>query len=97
MEAFFIENPVAGRLIGGIYLGWFTATEGAGAAFLFALARGALTCRVLIEVLVESARTTSMLFTILIGALLFAAFVIYTTMPADLKAFVTLFECTPCW
>jgi C4-dicarboxylate transporter DctM subunit len=86
-------------VIGGIYLGWFTATEGAGigagAAFLFALARGAQTLRALIEVLVESARTTSMLFMILIGALLFASFVNYTTMPADLRAFVTLFEVRP--
>ena len=79
-------------VIGGIYVGAFTATEGAGigagGAFLFALARRALTWRVLFEVLVESARTTSMLFMILIGALLFANFVNYTTMPADLKSFV---------
>jgi TRAP-type C4-dicarboxylate transport system permease large subunit len=59
------------------------------------LARRALTWRVLFEILVESARTTSMLFMILIGALLFASFVNYTTMPADLKAFVTLFQATP--
>ncbi len=86
-------------VIGGIYVGAFTATEGAGigagGAFLFALARRALTWRVLFEVLVESARTTSMLFMILIGALLFANFVNYTTMPADLKAFVNLFQATP--
>ena len=86
-------------VIGGIYVGAFTATEGAGigagGAFLFALARRALTWRVLFEVLVESARTTSMLFMILIGALLFANFVNYTTMPADLKSFVTLFQATP--
>jgi tripartite ATP-independent transporter DctM subunit len=86
-------------VIGGIYVGAFTATEGAGigagGAFLFALARRALTWRVLFEVLIESARTTSMLFMILIGALLFANFVNYTTMPADLKSFVNLFQATP--
>ena len=86
-------------VIGGIYVGAFTATEGAGigagGAFLFALARRALTWRVLFEVLVESARTTSMLFMILIGALLFASFVNYTSMPADLKAFVQTFQATP--
>jgi C4-dicarboxylate transporter, DctM subunit len=86
-------------VIGGIYVGAFTATEGAGigagGAFLFALFRRALTWRVLFEVLVESARTTSMLFMILIGALLFASFVNYTTMPGDLKAFVSLFNATP--
>jgi len=86
-------------VIGGIYVGAFTATEGAGigagGAFLFAVGRRALTWRVLFEVLIESARTTSMLFMILIGALLFANFVNYTTMPADLKSFVNLFQATP--
>ena len=86
-------------VIGGIYSGAFTATEGAGigagGAFLFALARRALSWRMLIDVLIESARTTSMLFMILIGAFLFANFVNYTTMPADLKAFVTQFNLHP--
>jgi tripartite ATP-independent transporter DctM subunit len=86
-------------VIGGIYLGLFTATEGAGigagGAFLFALARRVLAPRMLLEVMVESARTTSMLFMILIGALLFANFINYTTMPADLRAFVTLFNLHP--
>ena len=86
-------------VIGGIYMGWFTATEGAGigagGAVVFALARRVLTFRVLFDILVESARTTSMLFMILIGALLFANFVNYTTMPADLKSFVTIFQATP--
>jgi tripartite ATP-independent transporter DctM subunit len=86
-------------VIGGIYVGAFTATEGAGigagGAFLFALIRRALTWKVLLDVLVESARTTSMLFMILIGALLFANFVNYTSMPADLKGFVTQFNLHP--
>lgn len=86
-------------VIGGIYVGAFTATEGAGigagGAFLFALARRVLTWKMLIDVLIESARTTSMLFMILIGALLFANFVNYTTMPADLKGFVTQFNVHP--
>ena len=76
-------------VLGGIYGGIFTATEGAGigasGAFFFALARRALTLRVLYEVLVESARTTAMLFTILIAAMLFSSFVNFTTMPGDLK------------
>src|SRR5262247_3584062 len=86
-------------VIGGIYVGVFTATEGAGigagGAFLFALARRALTWKVLLEVLIESARTTSMLFMILIGALIFANFINYTTMPADLKALAGQFQATP--
>ncbi len=86
-------------VMGGIYGGVFTATEGAGigafGAMVFALARRALNWRSLYEALLESARTTSMLFMILIGALMFAEFVNITTMPADLKAFVSRFEVNP--
>ena len=76
-------------VLGGIYGGVFTATEGAGigasGAFFFALARGRLSPRALYEVLIESARTTAMLFAILIAASIFSAFVNFTSMPADLK------------
>jgi tripartite ATP-independent transporter DctM subunit len=80
-------------VLGGIYGGVFTATEGAGigasGAFFFALARRALSWRMLLEVLVESARTTAMLFTILIAAMLFSGFINFTTMPGDLKQWIT--------
>jgi tripartite ATP-independent transporter DctM subunit len=86
-------------VIGGIYGGFFTATEGAGmgafAAMVFALWRRVLTWRSLYQALVESARTTSMLFLILIGALMFAEFINITTMPNDLVAFVRRFEIHP--
>lgn len=86
-------------VIGGIYGGVFTATEGAGVgaagAFLFALGRRALSPRVLMEVLVESSRTTAMLFTILIGAMIFTSFINFTTMPADLRDFVLQFSPHP--
>ncbi len=80
-------------VLGGIYGGFFTATEGAGVgamfAFFFALARKALTPRVLLDVLVESARTTGMLFTLLIAATVFANFVNYTSLPFELKDWIT--------
>ena len=86
-------------VMGGIYGGVFTATEGAGigafGAFCFAFARRALTPKVLFGILVDSARTTGMLFMILVGALVFANFVNYTSMPADLKAFVTQYQVSP--
>ena len=86
-------------VMGGIYGGVFTAVEGAGVgafgAMVFAIARRALGWRGLYEALLESARTTSMLFMILIGALMFAEFVNITTMPADLKSFVSRFEVNP--
>ena len=80
-------------VLGGIYGGFFTATEGAGVgamfAFFFALARKALTPRVLLDVLIESARTTGMLFTLLIAATVFANFVNYTSLPFELKDWIT--------
>ena len=79
-------------VLGGIYGGVFTATEGAGigasGAFFFALARGKLTPRITFEILVESARTTAMLFAILIAAMMFASFVNFTTMPGDLQGWI---------
>lgn len=86
-------------VIGGIYGGLFTATEGAGVgasgAFLFALLKRRLTWAVLEEVLVESARTTAMLFTIVIAASIFSNFINFTGMPEDLKNFVLQFSLHP--
>jgi C4-dicarboxylate transporter, DctM subunit len=86
-------------VMGGIYGGLFTATEGAGmgafGAMVFAVTRRALTWSMLYAALLESARTTAMLFMILIGALMFADFINITTMPSDLKALVTRFDVHP--
>ncbi|MFN7644540.1 MAG: TRAP transporter large permease [Burkholderiales bacterium] len=88
-----------GIVMGGMYGGWFTPTEAAGigamGGFLFALVRGTLSGPVLVEILVSSARTTAMLFTILIGASVFASFANFTTMPNDLKDFVEQFQIHP--
>jgi TRAP-type C4-dicarboxylate transport system permease large subunit len=86
-------------VMGGIYGGVFTAVEGAGVgafgAMIFALARRTLTWEALYAALVESARTTAMLFLILIGALMFAEFVNITTMPADMTKFVASLGVSP--
>ena len=86
-------------VMGGIYGGLFTPTEaagiGAGGAFIIALARGALTWRSLLEVLTDSARTTAMLFTVLIGALIFSNFVNRGGLPAGLLSLVTGYDLPP--
>ena len=79
-------------VMGGIYLGIFTASEAAGVgafgAFLIALVRGRLSVRMLYDVLVETARMTSTLFLILFGALLFSNFVNFAGLPADLTRWI---------
>lgn len=76
----------------GIYGGIFTPTEAAGigaaGAFLFALIGGELTWAKLYKVLVESAVTTAMMFTVLMGAILFSDFINFTGFAEALVAFV---------
>jgi tripartite ATP-independent transporter DctM subunit len=86
-------------VMGGIYGGVFTTTEGAGigafGAFIIALLRRSLNVSVTLDILVESARTTGMLFMILVGALVFANFVNFTTLPSDLKNLVSTHNISP--
>ena len=86
-------------VMGGMYGGFFTPTEAAGVGatggFIFALARRSLSPRILFEVLGESARTSAMLFTIVIGASLFANFLNFTELPSALKTFVTALDLHP--
>ncbi|MCW5771346.1 MAG: TRAP transporter large permease [Rhodospirillaceae bacterium] len=76
----------------GIYGGIFTPTEAAGigasGAFLFALFRRELTWKKLLDVLVESAVTTAMLFMVLIGATLFSDLINQTGFSEALVSFV---------
>ena len=86
-------------VMGGMYGGFFTPTEAAGVGafggFLFALGRRAMSIPALREVLIESARTSAMLFTIVIGASLFANFLNFTELPAALREFVLQFDVHP--
>ena len=86
-------------VMGGIYGGVFTTTEGAGigafGAFIIALLRKSLNWSVTLDILIESARTTGMLFMILVGALVFANFVNFTTLPNDLKNLVSTHNISP--
>ncbi|MGE5145154.1 MAG: TRAP transporter large permease, partial [Candidatus Eiseniibacteriota bacterium] len=79
-------------VIGGIYGGVFTPTEaagiGAGGAFLMALLRGRLTVMSTLAILGETARTTAVLFAILMGALMFSNFMTRTGLPDALQKFI---------
>lgn len=75
-------------VMGGLYSGVFTATESAGigamGAFAFAVARRKMNLRVLVSCLVETGKTTAMIFTIIFGALAFANFITLTGMTVQL-------------
>ncbi len=79
-------------VIGGLYAGAFTPTEAAGigaaGAFAVALARGTLTLPVLVRVLIETVRTTAVMFAVLIGGLVFSNFVNIAGMPAAISAWL---------
>ena len=79
-------------VVGGLYTGLFTATEaaamGAAGSLIFCWARGKLGWRGLFDALVDSAMTTTMIFAILFGALVFANFINFTGMAASLPTYV---------
>ncbi len=86
-------------VMGGIYLGIFTPTEaagvGAGGAFLIALSKKSLTLSRLYLSLIDTARTTAMLFAVIIGALIFSDFINRAGLPDDLLAFVISLSISP--
>jgi tripartite ATP-independent transporter DctM subunit len=69
-------------VIGGLYLGVFTATEaggiGAGTALIIALAQRRISLRSFREIFVETANTSVMLYVVLFGAMLFAKLISFS-------------------
>jgi tripartite ATP-independent transporter DctM subunit len=80
-------------VIGGIYLGVFSPTEaggiGAFGAFLFALGRGRLGWANFYRSLIETGKTSAMIFIIVIGATLLGAFLAVTRLPYNLAETVS--------
>lgn len=79
-------------VMGGIYFGIFTPTEAAGVgafgAFVFALFRRKLNFSTLIQSLMETGKTTAMIFLIIIGANIFSSFLGMTQIPMGLADFM---------
>jgi tripartite ATP-independent transporter DctM subunit len=79
-------------VVGGIYLGWFTPTEGAavGAAGtgLLALAKGNMTWALFKDAIVTTAVSSAMIFFIVLGATLYNSFLALTQMPQELSMWV---------
>lgn len=86
-------------MLSGIYLGWFTPTEGAavGAAGtgLIAVFKPDFGFRALMEVIESTAITSAMIFLVLLGAEFFNAFIALTQLPILLANFVVDGNFTP--
>ncbi|KPP86998.1 MAG: TRAP-type C4-dicarboxylate transport system, large permease component [Rhodobacteraceae bacterium HLUCCO07] len=86
-------------VVGGIYLGWFTPTEGAavGAAGtgLIALVNRGLNFRTLIESFLATGQSTAMIFFIVLGAAFYNGFLALTQVPQELATHVTSLGYSP--
>jgi tripartite ATP-independent transporter DctM subunit len=76
----------------GIYLGWFSPTEAAAVAAFAAIVIGFATRTLglhgLLEAFLEAVQSTAMLFFIIIGAFIFARFMVLTRVPNELARVV---------
>lgn len=86
-------------VMGGIYAGIFTPTEAAGmgaaGAFLLALLSHRADFAAMLNALRDAARVSAMLFSLLIGALIFSLFVNRAGMPDELVAFIRALDAPP--
>jgi tripartite ATP-independent transporter DctM subunit len=84
---------LAAVIMGGIYTGWFTPTEaaavGAFAAFVLALILGRLKISDLSGCLMDTARTTGMIYFIVGSSFAFCTFLALTRLPNQISDFIT--------
>jgi tripartite ATP-independent transporter DctM subunit len=85
----------------GIYLGWFSPTEAAAlaafVAILIGFATGAMGWRGLVDALLETVYTTAAIFFIVVGAFIFARFIVLTQFPNELVRWVQAVGLSPFW
>ena len=79
-------------VIGGLYIGIFSPTEaasvGAVGAFVLGVINRGFNREVLATALLDTVKTTAMIFTILIGAILFNNFLILASMPTLVSGWI---------
>jgi C4-dicarboxylate transporter DctM subunit len=79
-------------VLSGIALGWFTPTEaasiGATLALILCALRRRLTRETFRDALAQTLRTSGMLYVVIIGALIFAAFMSFTGLAEQIEALV---------
>ncbi|GIX49276.1 MAG: C4-dicarboxylate ABC transporter permease [Candidatus Tectimicrobiota bacterium] len=86
-------------VMGGIYLGIFTPTEAAGIGAAGALLLGILarqmTPQLFLQCLVDTVKTTAMIFTILIGAIVFNNFLVLSDLPGVVGRWISTLHVAP--
>ena len=79
-------------VIGGLYTGWFTPTEAAGVgafgAFVVTILKKRLDRQTFFESLKETASSTAMIFSIIIGAMIFQYFMTLSQIPNSLASWI---------
>jgi tripartite ATP-independent transporter DctM subunit len=83
-------------VIGGIYGGWFVPTYagaiGAFGAFLIVVGKGRFSGKTMVETFKDAGVTTSVIFIIVIGGILFARFLTYTGLISDITTILLDWE-----
>ena len=86
-------------IMGGITFGIFTATEaggiGAGGSLLLAILRRKMNWAIFYESLVDAARTTAMVFSVIFGALVLNQFINISGMSETVLAFINQLHASP--
>lgn len=88
-------------VIGGIYLGWFTATEagavGAVGVFLSAIVRGQLSREGFIQAVVDTARLSTMVVLLITAGIVFGKFITFTRLPFTMIEWVNAMGLSNLW
>ena len=86
-------------IMGGITFGIFTATEaggiGASGALVLAILRGKMSWAIFVQSLIEAATTTSMIFTVIFGALVLTQFVNVSGLSEAVLDFIRRLNASP--
>lgn len=86
-------------VLGGLFLGWFTPTEsgafGAFGAMVMALALGRLSWANLKEALLGTLRSSTMVITLIVGAMVFGRFLAITRLPYEVASWAASLSLPP--
>lgn len=88
-------------VIGGLFLGWFTPTEsgavGAFGAIVIPLVMGKLNLNNLVDSLLGTLKSSTMVMTLMISAMVFGRFLAITRLPFEVAAYTSTLDVAPVW